>query len=86
MPHATQRFFCPCCKYRTLPEQPPGTFNVCPVCFWEDERVQFEDPSLRGGANEVSLVEAQENFRRFGAAAERCLPHVRPPRPDEVSS
>jgi hypothetical protein len=74
---------CPCCGYLTLPEPPPGTYAICPVCFWEDDGVQFDDPTYTGGANRVSLEEARENYRRFGAAAEEFTDQVRPPRPEE---
>ena len=79
------RFACPCCGYLTLDEEPPGTYDICPVCWWEDDNLQFDDPTLRGGANELSLNEARANFARMGAAepsaVERRL--VRRPRPDE---
>lgn len=61
-------FPCPCCGYRTLGEEPPGTFEICPVCLWEDDDVQFRDPDYPGGANRVSLKDARENLRRFGAS------------------
>ena len=35
------RYACPCCGFLTLDEAPPGTFAICPVCFWEDDDVQF---------------------------------------------
>ena len=44
----TDMYHCPCCGYRTLSEQPPGTFEICPVCYWEDDNVQFNDPTFRG--------------------------------------
>jgi hypothetical protein len=34
------------------------------VCGWEDDNVQFSDPTFRGGANELSLIEAQWRFRK----------------------
>lgn len=79
----SSRWSCPCCGNRTLEEEPPGTFEICPVCFWEDDNVQFEDPDFRGGANVVSLNEARNNFVAFGASEERSRNNVRPPRPDE---
>lgn len=63
---APARFPCPCCGQHTLAEEPPGTFAICPVCEWEDDHVQFRDPTYEGGANRVSLAEARDNFRRFG--------------------
>ena len=40
-------------------EEPPGSFHICEVCNWEDDRVQLADPRYGGGANIESLVEAQ---------------------------
>lgn len=79
----TPMFGCLCCGYRTLPEQPPGTFEICRVCGWEDDLVQFDDPDFSGGANTLSLRESQrrwlksvnasttEPVERFGAVFEK---------------
>src|SRR5579872_1723355 len=75
---------CPCCGYWTLSEEPPGTFVICPVCSWEDDRVQYDDPSYEGGANGTSLNQARANFQRFGAAFREDLSRVRPPLEDEL--
>jgi hypothetical protein len=79
------RYPCPCCGYYTYGE-PPGTgsYNICPVCYWEDDPVQFADPTFAGGANEPSLERARKNFLVFGANAWRDQRHVRPPRDDEM--
>jgi hypothetical protein len=74
---------CPCCGFLTLDEQPPDTFIICPVCCWEDDGLQLSVPDLHRGANDVSLNEARENFRRFGYSAPKDATHVRPPRPEE---
>ena len=76
-------FFCPCCGYQTLDEKPPGTFNICEVCFWEDDNVQFNDPDYEGGANRVSLRTARLNFEKFGSCKPDMVKHVRRPRVDE---
>ena len=78
-----RRHPCPCCGYLTLIGPASGSYEICEVCFWEDDVVQFENPEYEGGANKVSLREARENFRAFGASEERFLDNVRPPRPDE---
>ncbi|MFC5904955.1 CPCC family cysteine-rich protein [Streptomyces zhihengii] len=57
---------CVCCGHLTLSE-PPGSYEICPVCFWEDDRVQLRWPDWTGGANRPSLIEAQVNFTDFGA-------------------
>ena len=72
----TSKFACPCCAFRTLDESPPGTFQVCAVCFWEDDAVQFEDPTAYG-ANAVSLLEAKRNFAAFGAVTDAARGSVR---------
>jgi hypothetical protein len=58
----TERFPCPCCACLSLSEKPLRTYQICPVCFWEDDPAQFADFAYRGGANNESLQEARENF------------------------
>lgn len=82
----TSRFACPCCRFLTLEEAPPGTFIVCPVCDWEDDDEQFSDPTLRDGANTVCLAEARVNFLRFGASTKEAVGRVRAAKPEETSS
>jgi hypothetical protein len=79
-----ERHPCPCCGCLTMGRKPGGTFDLCPVCFWEDDLVQFENHDYEGGANTVSRRQAQENFRDFGASERQFLDLVRPPRPDEM--
>lgn len=78
-------FACPCCGYPTLSERPPGTFAICPVCFWEDDDAQFRDPSFAGGANRVSLNDARRNFAEYGASHEGLRSKVRAPTDEEVA-
>lgn len=73
------RYTCPCCGYQTLEEEPPGTYDICRICFWEDDGVQFEDPDYEGGANTVSLRQAQQNYIRFGASDRLFCDSVRKP-------
>jgi hypothetical protein len=78
-----RRFACPCCDFLTLEEAPTGTYAICEVCFWEDDNVQFRDPNYAGGANQVSLAQARNNFRLHGVSEPRFHADVRPPLPDE---
>jgi hypothetical protein len=78
------RYPCQCCGYLTLSEPGMGSYEICPVCFWEDDPVQNDDPTFWGGANRVSLHDARRNFRAFGASEARLIQFVRPPHPDEV--
>lgn len=65
----SKRYTCPCCGYLTLSEF-PGSFEICEICFWEDDNVQLRNPSFAGGANRPSLIEAQSSFEQFGACSE----------------
>jgi hypothetical protein len=49
---------CPACGFLVF-GAPPGTYDICPVCGWEDDHVQLAHPALRGGANKQSLFECQ---------------------------
>lgn|GEM_PF-1000483 len=50
---------CPACGYQTLSESFYGSYEICAVCGWEDDGVQFASPASGGGANGESLVLAQ---------------------------
>lgn len=78
------RFPCPCCGYLTLDQEPPGTFQICEVCNWEDDNVQYEATSFEGGANKESLIQARMNFKTFGASSREHLSAVRRPLPNEI--
>lgn len=78
------RYTCPCCGYRTLHEEPTDTYDICKICFWEDDGAQFRDPDYEGGANDVSLRQAQKNFFMFGASHEEWLGYVRAPAEEDV--
>lgn len=48
---------CPCCGKATVSE-----YDICPVCNWENDPIQFEHPGIRG-ANKMTLAEAKEAYR-----------------------
>jgi hypothetical protein len=60
-------FPCAVCGYLVF-RTPPGSYEICPVCGWEDDAAQLRWPSLSGGANRLSLKDAQRNFARLGLA------------------
>jgi len=67
-----------------MTEEPPGTFEVCPVCYWEDDEVQFKNLDYEGGANTISLRLARENYVRLRACSEEFVDHVRAPTSEEI--
>jgi hypothetical protein len=73
----------PCCGYLMFGE-PPGSHDICRICFWEDDPIQLRFPKSAGGANKPSLMEAQRNFAEFGACEIRLLQHVRPLTPEDI--
>ncbi|WP_042889398.1 CPCC family cysteine-rich protein [Bacillus cereus] len=77
-------FYCPLIRDKTLEEEPPGTYEICNICYWENDEVQFNDPDFEGGANEVLLRQAQKNFIAFGACEECCVGLVRKPTSEDV--
>ncbi len=78
------KYKCPCCGFYTLSER-PGPWEICEVCFWEDDPVQREDEAYTGGANTVSLRQARKNYIEFGVCEERHKQCVRPPFESEKS-
>ena len=64
-------------------ERPNGNYDICPVCFWEDDPIQMEDETFEGGANTVSLLQARSNFIEFGACEKNMRKYVREPFEDE---
>lgn len=72
---------CPCCQHRTIPER--GTYELCPVCFWEDDPGQFQTPDSPDGANGLSLVDGRKSYQQIGAIHSSFLSKVRPARGSE---
>jgi hypothetical protein len=77
-----RKYTCPCCEFKTL-DSAPGLFDICPVCYWEDDNIQRNDPYYKGGPNSISLNEARQNYRNIGAISSEYLTYVRPPSKDE---
>jgi hypothetical protein len=83
MQHSTlARYPCPCCGHLVF-DEPSGSYDICHVCFWEDDGLQLAYPMMEGGANSLSLFESQRNFLTVGACEPRFIQNVRPPGPNE---
>jgi hypothetical protein len=76
-------YACPCCGYLTFLEEPPGTFDTCPVCAWVDDIEQFKNITNASGANPVSLKHARDNYALFGAITREEIKNTRIPKPCE---
>ena len=84
-PEPGVRYACLCCRYLTLPER--DGYDVCPICFWEDDgQDDYDADEVRGGSNHnlsltearrLSLTEARRNFAEFGACERRHTVHIR---------
>jgi uncharacterized Zn finger protein (UPF0148 family) len=66
---------CPCCKNPVFEDI--GEFEICPVCQWQDDPFQREDPEDDIGANSLSLNQYREKWQKG------LVPRKKP-RPDEA--
>lgn len=73
---------CPCCGYQTLDSSPPGSYEICPICFWEDTSTDPYDYRT-WNSNQVSLRDAQHNFSQFSVCELHWRDAVRPPTPQD---
>jgi hypothetical protein len=64
-------------------DDPPGSHHRCPICLWEDNLVQLRFPTMPGGANTVSLQDAQDNYTTCGSAEKRKRALARRPLGEE---
>lgn len=67
---------CPVCKHHTF--EVLGDWHTCPVCGWNSDPVQETMPDDATGANEVSLNEARQNYRAFGAITREKIANTDP--------
>ncbi|MFD0756805.1 CPCC family cysteine-rich protein [Massilia norwichensis] len=68
---------CDCCDYYTIPHG--QDYEICPICFWEQDAYGIESPDDESGANHgLTLREGRCNFVRWGACAERFVSNVLP--------
>lgn len=84
-PEAAEPIYrCPCCRYVTLRAR--GGYEICKVCFWEDDGQDDHDAGeIRGGSNgSLSLEAGRHNFEVHGVSEPKLLRHVRPPSPNEI--
>ncbi|WP_312644068.1 CPCC family cysteine-rich protein [Hydrogenoanaerobacterium sp.] len=80
------KYSCPCCGYYTfsVPKEDAIAY-ICPVCFWENDIFTLGDDEPSDENRSLTLNEARENFKQFGACSRELLVHVRPPKVDELT-
>ncbi len=79
-----KKYSCSCCGYLTLEEEGDGTYELCPVCYWENDELQNNNHDFEGGANKESLCPTRKNYKKFGAASYCFISMVRPPFSEEI--
>ena len=72
------RYPCPCCGYLVFDEG-PGSYDICPICFWEDDLSQLRFAFTEDGPNCVSLWDGQRAYATIGACESRLVQYVRQP-------
>ena len=74
---------CQACGNFTISEH--GSYDICPVCFWEDDGLYDNPDEIWGGPNKnLSLTQARKNFQDFGACDKEMLKHVRAAKDSEL--
>lgn len=72
------RVQCPCCDYITLAER--GSYQICPVCFWEDDGQDIDELDAASGPNRgMTLRHGRQNFAVFGACEQALVKYVLQP-------
>ena len=56
------RHKCPVCGKFEFPHV--GSYDYCPVCGWQDDPIQEDEPDEDCCANQMSLNEAREAYKR----------------------
>lgn len=71
---------CQVCGNFTLSNH--GLYEICYVCFWEDDGLYTNPDEVWGGPNgNLSLTQARKNFIEFGAVDKKHIKDVTPVQP-----
>ena len=70
---------CPCCGIYDYEQEIGGTYFICPVCDWEDDLVQLNNPDYTGGANVLSLNQKREMFKKNQTCADNHIIFISKP-------
>lgn len=75
---------CPCCGYLTIDDSDEVIVDICKVCYWQYDEISQDNPLKCIGPNRVSLIQARENYKQFGAIEKRFIKFVRKPEANEI--
>jgi len=57
-------FTCPCCGLNTLTEE--ASYDICKVCWWEDDGLDNSSAHRHSGPNHISLIRGRINVLLSG--------------------
>jgi hypothetical protein len=60
--NSNNRIKCPVCGKHYFSDR--ANFEVCPICNWENDPLQYDLPDEDGGANRMSLNQAREAWKK----------------------
>ena len=52
---------CPICEKHKFKD----CYDICPVCFWENDDYQYDEPDFYGGANNLSLNDYKKRWNKL---------------------
>ena len=52
---------CPICEKHQFAD----SYEICPVCFWENDDYQYDNPDFTGGANSLSLNDYKKRWNKL---------------------
>lgn len=77
-PPPVPKCHCVCCGYLTIVRR--FWYEICPVCFWQDDGHDEHNAQERSAWNHGrSLLVARKNYLKLGAVTKRLRKHVRAP-------
>lgn len=65
------KYKCPCCGCYTLDER--GAYDICPVCFWEDDAYIFMKDGEIKGILRMEYDVSDEDILDIPSGANDCL-------------
>ena len=74
---------CPCCGYRTIPNNGDAIAYICPICYWEIDVFLSGEEEPSDENHGLSLKAARNNYKTYGAVLPRLKRYCRLPTKEE---